>query len=251
MLVVVVVAGLLMAAVFQTVIVQQRSYRQQYSITNARHVSRTTLDLLAVELRELSAASGDLLMASENSLRFRSYRKVGIVCAVPVPAVDRLLVQEFGESVFVGGDAVLVYQEEDDDWIEAAIESAASATTTCPDGSEARELTLNADVSTVRTGAPVRGYQIAAYGLEFIDGKWALARQDDAGTPVSLVEPLASEEDGGLRFRYYDDANTNPITLTDVRRIEVIVRGMSRGTGSVGQLEYLDSLSLQINLRGN
>jgi prepilin-type N-terminal cleavage/methylation domain-containing protein len=253
LLVVVVVAGLLMAAVFQTLIVQQRGYRQQYSVTNARQASRTTLDLLAVELRELSAATGDLAMASQDSLRFRSYRKAGLVCAMP--DLTTLIVREFGSAAFVAEDSVLVYQEENDDWVAALVEGAESAT--CPDGSLARKLEISSDVSPAGTGAPVRGYRMAAYGLELIDGKWALARRDQGEGAVSLVEPLASREQGGLQFLYYNAASDDPFIpsgsagLADVKRVEVVVRGISLGTGNAAQREHLDSLSLQVNLRGN
>ena len=88
LLAVVVIAVLIMGAVMQTLVVQQRGYRQQSSITNARQSSRMALDLLTVELRELSARDGDLLMAEEDSIRFRSFQKVGIVWRCPARSMN-------------------------------------------------------------------------------------------------------------------------------------------------------------------
>lgn len=254
LLVVVVVAALMMTAVFQTLIVQQRGYRQQFSMTNARQNSRTTLDLLGVELRELSAKGGDLLMASRDSIRFRSYRKAGIVC--DIPNANQPLVVELGDSPFEQGDSLLVYLEEGDTWTARPVTGASAAT--CPGGVPARALTVAPALTNVALGAPVRGYRKVAYGLEADGGKPVLARREEGTAPVTLVTPLASSAQGGLRFRYFRangfEMNGIPLSGPDrdsVARIEVTVRGTSLGTGSASRREHLDSLSLQVTLRGN
>ena len=51
MLVVTVVATVLLGAIFQTLVVQQRSYREQNAIINARQTARASIEVLAAELR--------------------------------------------------------------------------------------------------------------------------------------------------------------------------------------------------------
>jgi hypothetical protein len=99
---------------------------------------------------------------------------------------------------------------------------------------------------------------MVAYGLATAGNKSVLARREGVGAPVTLVEPLASSAQGGLRFRYFRADGTEiistPLSALDraaVARIGITVRGSSLGTGSASRREYLDSLSLQVNLRGN
>lgn len=242
LLAVVVIAVLIMGAVMQTLVVQQRGYRQQSSITNARQSSRMALDLLTVELRELSARDGDLLMAEEDSIRFRSFLKVGIVCEMPSTA-DELKVGVVGDALFAPGDSVLVFIEDGNVWerdrVTAVEESSCGPAT-------AWKLSLSTGVAATE-GAPVRGYRQLSYGAFQLNGQTMLGRRDVDGT-VPLLGPLA---DGGLKFRYYDVFGNETSVLADTHRIDVLVRGMSLGTGSAAQREYVDSLSLQINLRGN
>lgn len=257
-LMVVVVATVIMTAVVQAMLTQQRGYRQQTAMVSARQSSRTVLDLLAVELREVSTRSagmlaGDLLMAAPESIRFRAFRKVGLVCDLD-PGMGVLRVVELGDVAFDNGDRLLAFQQEGDAWADGEVNNASS--TSC--GSEpARELQVGPLAANgVEIGAPVRGYEELGYGIFEIDDQWMLGRRDSDGTVVGLVGPLAEPGSHGLRFRYFDSAG-NPLSAPlsaaareQVARIEVVVKGVSHGAGAPGS-EYTDSLSHQVYLRGN
>jgi prepilin-type N-terminal cleavage/methylation domain-containing protein len=250
LLVVIVITGVLMVAVTQVLITQQRGYRQQTAVVNARQSSRTVLDLLAVELRELSAADGDLLIAEEELVQFRAYRKLGIACEVELGV--SIKVEEFGDVPFENSDFILVYHEESDGWAAGQVQSAAEDEDGC-----GRVLNVGSlAASDVALGAPVRGFEEYGYGLFDLEKQWMLGRRNRAGDITALVGPLAPPDENGLRFVYYDQAGTElspPLSTASraqVARIEIAVKGKSLGAGTPSG-EHLDSLSMQVYLRGN
>lgn len=264
LLVVTLLGALMMAAVYETLVVQQRGYREQVSIVNARQTTRTSLELLATELREISATGADLLVAEQESLTFRAFRKVGIVCNNVLGT--QLDVWVLGER-FVPGDTVVAFADDDpglsDDnsWLFGTVGDTAPAT--CPSswGSyTAQGLTdmPSLTVSVVGLGGAVRAFQPLTYGHYYLGDQWVLGRHARGESPVALLGPLAPPERGGLYFRYYDatgavftPAPADSAERTRVSRIEILVRGSSLGTGRAGEREHLDSLVAQVRLRGN
>ncbi|HEX6589352.1 MAG TPA: prepilin-type N-terminal cleavage/methylation domain-containing protein [Longimicrobiales bacterium] len=267
--VVVVISSLALLAVYETLITQERTYRYQSAAIDAQGSTRTALSLLAGELREVSASAGgtlrmsgsDLLTTTRDSVRFRAFRKVGIVCSfsrltglvdlwVPGTAferTDRLLVFSEGDSI----------TDEDDHWditspLAVGSPIDASCATEWPTYQvQGLQLAITA-TDSIERGALIRSFETLSYGAYRHDGEWVLGRWDAAGV-VPLVGPTLSPSEGGIRFQYFDVNGTEltPTTAADrarVSRIQVTIRSLSRG-GIEG--DYVDSLTTNVYLRGN
>jgi prepilin-type N-terminal cleavage/methylation domain-containing protein len=262
LMMVVVITAVIMTAVVQSLMSQQRGYRQQTAVVNARQSSRVVLDVLALELRELSTSmggtiGGDLLMASPDSIRFRAFRKVGLVCEVDHSGT--LKVEELGDLAFANGDGILVFEEEAGAWALGEVHGADSEACGTL---EARKLTVGSLAGPgVLTGAPVRAFEELGYGIFEIDGQWMLGRRGTNGVIVPLVGPLVGPQvpadKGGLHFQYFDDSGNpltgNPLSAANrdlVARIEITVRALGRGAPNATGV-HVDSLGLQVYLRGN
>jgi len=259
LLVVTVLAAVILGAIYQTITVQERSYRQTGAIIATQQTMRTALDVLEAELREVSAAGGDLFMARPESIGFRAFRAIGFVCRADIPGL-KLDVWELGEPFTAGGgaDSVIVFIENDpaigtdDQWQTTKISSVSTAD--CPDwnGYPERRLNLSGgSIAGIRPGAPIRSFRRLTYGIQQIGGRWVLARRDPVQGTDALVGPLAPPSDSGLAFRYFD-ANGNPTTNpAAVARIWIMVKGRTPGTGLLGSTAYGDSLFTQLFLRNN
>lgn len=255
-LVVMVVGSLLLAAIYQALVAQQRGYNIQREMVVARQATRTALDVVTAEMREMSASGGDLIDASPGEVTFRAYRKLGIVCAPGSSGVPFEIV-ELGEPFTPGVDSVAVFVENnpemmgDDAWAFGLVGSISPGSCKLGDRTSRR---INVQglggASGIRAGAPVRSFEHLKYGRYLVDGEWVLGRVGGDGDVVPLIGPLAPDAEG-LVFRYFDDtgAEIAPRTAAEraaVRRIQVEVRAAlsARGVGT-------DSLITQIQLRGN
>ena len=267
LLVVVVIGALILGATYQVLAVQERSYRQQSAVISTQQTMRDALAVLESELREISPAAGDLLMMTPDSLTFRAYRAAGFLCDI-IPG-QRIVVQEVpaatpgGGTAFTAGATLLFFIENqqqtgtDDDWGAVVITDAPDPNGTCAAWGGGRGTVLEVSSfpfgsigSTIFFGAPVRSVETLTYGVYDIDGEPVLARHTVGGSLVPVIGPLAPNGQGPV-FRYFD-ANGNPTTNpTAVARIEIVVRGRTRGTGVPGQTDYSDSLVTQLYLRNN
>lgn len=264
LVVTVVVTAAILAAVMQAVVVQQRTYREQMGILNARQTARTALELIGTELREISATGGDIYAVSRDSITFRAFRKVGVVCARP--STNRIEVWELGDK-FVNGDSALVFSNPDPEaqpdgsWIPISVQQRDASGTSCTEAWGNYPLTVLQMFSTysatqVAPGALVRGFVPVTYGRYQINGEWVIGRREGKGPVVPLLGPI--EENDGLTFRYFDvnDVNITPLpndvmdenTRRRIRRIEIAVRARR---GDVGTSTVVDSLVTQVALRGN
>ena len=264
LLVTVVVTATILAAVLQAVVVQQRAYREQMGILNARQTARTALELIGTELREISATGGDVYVASRDSITFRAFRKVGVVCARP--STNRIEIWELGDP-FVDGDSALVFSnpdpqaQPDGSWLPISVQQRDASGTLCGETWGNYPLTVLQMFSThsateVAPGALVRGFVPVTYGRYMIDGVWMIGRREGKGQVVPLLGPITDVD--GLTFRYFDvnddditpppsgsmDANTRQ----RIRRIEIAVRARREVGEASGAVE---SLVTQVALRGN
>lgn len=276
LLIVVIIGGLTMAAIYQTLITQDRSYRHQTAAISTQGTTRTALQLIASELREISASAGDapiatggsdLLMASPDSIRFRAFRKAGIICAVdPGSPPGYLDVWVPGEQ-FAQGDSIFIFIEDDPDtddddrWAKTSLQQIQSEASNpvCEtqwsyDTQSLRSLP-STSVEDAEKGGLVRSYETVTYKSWQYDGEWVLARRSASGT-VPLVGPILPPTDGGLRFRYFDASGnelTNPSTeaaRAQVARVAVQVRAAPPPSAGPDQ-SVIDSLSTNVYLRGN
>ena len=110
MMISMVVAGIIMAAVYQLLIGQSRSYGQQRELMDVHGTLRSAAVLLAWEMRQASAADGDLYSLGANSIALRSPQGSGVVC-VKHPTQPRFGLRGTGLGALTSNpdDSALVY----------------------------------------------------------------------------------------------------------------------------------------------
>ena len=258
LMVVAVLGTLIAAAALQILITNQRAYTAQGAAISGQQSTRMALEVLFSELREVSAAGGDLLVMGGDSIRVRLMRRFSYVCETDFSGQPELIVRNLGGRKFAAGDSVFVYADNDegntndDAWIEARV-SAIDSTDQCPqDSTAATELTFNGQSSlfsadSVGVGAPVRSYEKFTFGVTTLLGDPFLARRSGSdATFVPIAGPLAASN--GLTFAYLDrfgNTTTNPL---NVRQIVVTIRTGSGVMNSLGR-PVSDSITAWIYTR--
>lgn len=271
--IVVVISTIALIAIYQSLITQERTYRYQSAAIDAQGTSRMALQVVASELREISAGAGavanqggtDLLVAAPDSLRVRAFRKIGIVCSVDA-GTNSINVWVPGLS-FAADDVVLLAQagntntDDDDRWVQTTVSSVGASTnpacattwTTYPVQNLRGFAGLTAGV---QAGSLIRSFVSTAYGNYAYDGMNVLGRVEGTNAVEPLVGPILPPARGGLRFRYFDMNNTEITSLgtaaqrSNVERINITVRAVSPGGNPSGG-DWVDSVSTNVFLRGN
>ena len=260
--VVVVLGALVLGAILQVLITNQRTYTVQSAAVQGQQSSRMAVEIMFNELRELSPADGDILSMSSTSMLVRLMRRFGIACDVdvgPTASPPRIRVIDPGGTHFEAEDTVLVFADNreatgnDDVWLRARVIDVDS-TVTCV-GRPALDLEVDTTggvfaSDSVRVGAPVRGYEIYRYQQAnwFSTATPYLVRQDDGvGTPWPIAGPLRPDGQG-VQFIYRDALGNVTSTPTDVRQIEVRIRTGNRVMSSTGGM-VSDSLDAWIYTR--
>ena len=81
LLVVVVLGGLMILAIYQVLITNTRVYAANNAQVQGQQSLRAGLDVLFSELREVSAEEGDIIGMGPDSVTIRASRAFGLVCA--------------------------------------------------------------------------------------------------------------------------------------------------------------------------
>ena len=253
----VVLASVVLASVYRFMLVQSQSYRDQQEMRDVGETLRGASVLLTWELRQLSAADGDLYSIDTNSVTLRSIKGGGIVCNRHV-TLTRYGVwgmsgdMEDGDSalVFMAGGATL----DDDAWRAVEITKVWD-----PDGGGVKYCTwfdgatvesdlvphVSSDTSAVKLGAPFRTFRRVEYGMFQQDGRWWLGRRvAGAASWELLTGPLRAPGAGGLVFTYYDSTGAVTAVPAEVHHVDVEIRGES----VVGSRQ--DSVVTRVTLRG-
>lgn len=268
LLLVLVLGAIILGAAVETLIRQDEAYTFYNAKTEAQQDTRTGIDLLAAEIRELSSTGADLIMATPDSMRFRALRKFGLLCDKDKWA-KRLVVAQLGMEPFESGDSILVYVDgdtlmaRDDEWqvdyVQNTSTSIACATTL---GINLAGLMPSADLIQLTTGmalrydsvypgAPVRSFETLTYRKATWNSVDLLARIQN-GAVAPLVGPLAAAD--GFVLQYYDafgnELTSFPLSAADraaVARIRVRLNAVRRiGGGET----YNDVLTTDVYLRG-
>ncbi len=257
MMIVAVLGALVVAATYQVLLTNQRTYTAQNAQIQGQQTVRAGMDVLFSELRELSRLGGDILAFGSDTLKVRSMRKFGLVCAVNL-ATGTMDVRKYG-TWFEVGDSVVIYAENtttsatDDRWVRGRV-TARDTAIAC--GSvAAQRLTIPAIVTaattssprdTIRVGSNLRSYTHYTYGMYTIDGSPYLGRKDSGGgAAVAMVGPLRTGTPAGLAFRYLDTLNTVTATLANIAVVEVTLRTLSSVRGPNGAFVQ-DSITTRI-----
>ncbi|MBW3553321.1 MAG: prepilin-type N-terminal cleavage/methylation domain-containing protein [Gemmatimonadetes bacterium] len=269
LLLVLVLGTMLLGAVYETLSRQEEAYGLFNAVAGTQQDTRMGMDVLAAELREVSAGGGDLIMATQDSLKIRGLRQFGLICATDKNN-KRFTVANLGAGGFVVGDSVLIYVDQDslkaadDTWQRDVL--SAVGTTTCTTtlglslgsllpGGTLQQLTVpgaGLRFDSIFPGAPIRSFETVTYRVGTTDGEPFLQRVV-SGTATPLFGPVPAT--GGFRIEYFDTAGTQlttfPLSAADraiVQRIrlELHARRRAGGPGST----YTDSLVSDIYLRG-
>ena len=254
LLIVSVLGALVIAATYQVLILNQRTFTAQGAKIEGQQTVRAGLDVLFGELRELSTTESDILGFGPDTLKVRAMRGFGFACAVNVGA-GTLDVRRVG-SWFEAGDSVVIYAENDDgtaaddDWVYGVV-TGQDTTIACGTAQAQRMsvpmvTTAAAALDTVQVGASLRSYVHYTYGLFTIDGAPYLGRKEAGGSPTALVGPLRSSS--GLAFRYLDGTGAVTAVGGDIRQVEVTLRTLSDARGPDG-LPVSDSIVTRVYLR--
>jgi hypothetical protein len=264
LLVAVVVASVLLIAIFQVLLSQQQIFTVQRERIQSQQTVRAGLEVMAGELRELSPTEGDFLLADPDEMEFRVVRGLGIACEKTSNAPLILRVVRRGRAV-AEGDSVHLYVEGNptvpgsDFWVTAGVTAVAADAEPCPvplsaaeeDRPVGRLITLvpsqTIDPADVRTGAILRIVERFSYGLMTFEGEPYLARTGEGALDVvPLVGPVRA--DNGVRFRYFDGDGNETTSLAAIRTVEVTVQTQSGARDPSGRL-IGDSLSVVIHAR--
>ena len=254
LLVVTVLGSLLILAALQVLVTNQQTSTAQSAQIQGQQTLRATSDVLFNELREVSAAGGDLLAMTSTAVTIRAMRKLGIVCTVSVASPPVLTAMRQGQW-FQANDSVFVFADNntnlssDDRWLAVQV-TAVDTTRTCGT-SAAQNLSFAGQAAkftadSVRVGAPVRSFVRYTYGLVTYSGQTYLGRTDPGGSTTPLVGPLRPSD--GLAFTYLDSLGAVTGTATKVRQIRVTIRTTSTVRNALGQM-VADSIVTRIYTR--
>ena len=260
-----VLASVVMGAIYSVMITQTRAYADQRQMTDARETVSGAGVLLTSELRQLAPADGDLYFIAPESLAIRSVQSVAIVCAI-----DQVL-RRFALWNLVGdledfqkkADSAFIFSaggagQSDDKWEREEIKGffkAAGPLANCewtvaqtPD----TVVQLDKPMPGVVVGAPFRSFRAIQYGTFLDGGNWWLGRKTPGGAYEKLTGPLRSPAAGGLVFEYYDANGNVTAVAADVRMIEIVIRSQStrKSRQASGLTERTDSLRTKVFLSG-
>jgi type II secretory pathway pseudopilin PulG len=267
------VAVLIVAAVYNLLIGQNRLYMKQRELQDVRTSVRSAANLLAFELRQVSASGGDLDSISTYDVILRSIQGMGVVCGIHGGEPRLGLYATGGDFAATADDSAMVFEANgsgtaDDAWFIAGLagewgspsaggvpDCAWSGVSVVPDVVVALDTTLAA-LSGIEVGAPYRQFRMVHYGLYLdADGRWWLGRKvGSAASWEKLTGPLSAPSDSGLAFRFYDQSGNATADPTLVRMVDIVLRGESYG--KVPQPRNLapdveeDTLTLRVSLRG-
>lgn len=237
LLIVSLLTAITLAGVYQTLIVQEKSYEAARHMLGDQEALRTGIAILESELREVGAVGGaaiggsDIAAATADSITFRAQRKLGIVC--DLSRNDRwLLVWPVGEQVSAGDQLLFLVDGDtlrysDDRWDTTYVSNVSDASNAgCASawpGQPLQQLKIDnaADLTGVYRGAPIRTYEWVTYALyEFGSLGWGLGRSRDSDPPNYLAGTFAPKGTG-LQFTYFDSGG-NPTTDPNmVSRIQI------------------------------
>lgn len=264
MIIAMVIAGVVMAAVYQLLIVQSRVYGQQRELMDVHETLRSAATLLAWEIRQSWAAGGDLYSIDANSITLRSTRGGGTVCVKdPILPAYGLRGAALGDLTAAPHDSALVYIK-GANWnameiadvlppVEMGIGNCVWAGGGAPDLAVKLTVDFPSDTAGIQIGAPFRAFLRVQYGLyqDAGDGRWWLGRKvSNALSYEKLTGPLLAPASGGLVFTYRDAAGNVTANPTQVVVIDFVIRAESyRRSGNALELQQ-DTLATRVALRG-
>jgi hypothetical protein len=277
------ISMILMAAVYQLMLIQIRSYGTQREQLDVRGSIKSAATLLTWELQEASARGGDLSNIAANSFTVRSVQGAGVVCGRDSARSSYGLYGISGQFSATTNDSLLLFAANglsrgDDSWravkITAVTDPVSGGVPKCFWGDAglgqgtivnrattgtvvpALAVKVTGNSNGVWVGAPALAFRQTTYGL-YLDsgsGRWWLGRKVGAATSYEkLTGPLRSQTQGGLVFTYLDANGVVTTDPTKVAQVDIVIRGESFGQafGASSTLDVRrDTVWTRVALRG-
>jgi prepilin-type N-terminal cleavage/methylation domain-containing protein len=259
----VIVATVILSGVYKVQVVQTRMYGKQREVMDVHGSLRSAAALLSWEVRQSSAAGGDIYAIGANSIALRSVQGVGTVCVRDSTLSRFGIVGTIAAMTATGDDSVLVYAAASSTWKVLRVtdvDTPASlgvgncdwSGSTVPDIAVALGVTAPSDTTGIRVGAPIRAFRRVEYGIyqDVMDGRWWLGRKVGAATSYTkLTGPLMSQSSGGLLITYHDSTGAPTADPTQVATIDLTLRAESFGETAGQNAFEEDSLKTRVALR--
>jgi prepilin-type N-terminal cleavage/methylation domain-containing protein len=248
--------GIVVAGTLRALTAQKKFYARQARILEARHAMRASATILASELREVSAAGGDLYDVASDSVALRSTVGFAIVCGVNGASGSLSLTHLSGHFRLEAADSALVFVENgtgdgDDLWRALQVTAINASGPSCVSGATPeREIAVTGDLSGIWVGAPVRLFRPYVFALFEMDSRWWLGRRNRGSGPnyVPVAGPLAPPGDDGLELTYYRADGATTLDPSLVTRVDIAVRAPTFKTAT--EPAYRD-LSTSTHLRND
>ena len=288
MLVVMVLLTIVGGSLMSVLSKQQRFYRGVSDLGDLRSQLRQAQAVMSSDIRGMSTIRGDIVTMSDSSMDFRYTIGSSIVCTKS-PSIVTLppttlqsgntltsWIQQpaVGDSVWIFDEGNNTSASTDDLWQPFRITSFLPTPGACPPPTytalpdainNSYTMTLDHTMSnTILIGAAMRFVRRAHYSLYQATNTspWYLGYTCSACGTGGTIQPIAgpfnaftevtTPDTSGLRFTYF--ASTGAITsnTTEVARINVVIRGHTRGYLNVPGLKqgiYMDSVRTDIAVR--
>jgi prepilin-type N-terminal cleavage/methylation domain-containing protein len=224
---------------------------------------RSAAELIAFDLRQVSAAGGDLTAITDSSFTVRSSRGAGVLCAKNTgasPTAAYAITSVTGDFAALVGDSVEVMTITNPPlWRVLDVASVGTPGTVGPAscvwaGSSAPTVGILftvgplplGDTVGVRVGSPVRSYRSTQYGI-FTSGnrRWIGRKVSGSATWEMLTGPLRTN---GLTLTYYNAAGAVTTVPAQVSAVRITLRGESFGRTNKRKATQ-DTLTLRVQLR--
>jgi prepilin-type N-terminal cleavage/methylation domain-containing protein len=262
LLIVVVLGGLVLAAIFQILVSNQQIYTRQSQSVLAQQTVRGGIEFLSQEIRELSPGGDDFVDTQADQMTVRVMRKTGVTCLAGGVSGDLQLRAGVMSTGFAADDSILVFFNPDGDpanddfavGMVTQVENLGVGNRCGEENSQRIYTNAPADPATVGEGALIRSFESVTYTTTTDAGETFLARtRPGVGEPELLVGPIAADD--GLLFEYLD-ANGEVISpipgnateRRGIRSIRLTIRTTSQARDAQGQ-PIEESLSVIVNPR--
>lgn len=286
MLVVMVLLTIVGGSLMGVLAKQQRFYQGTADLGDLRSQLRQAEAVISNDLRGLSRPGGDITAMTDSSIDFWYTIGSSIACSAPAGTLTLppaslangntltawIQTPAVGDDVYVFDDNTNTTTSLDDTWRSYKVTGIDSTTggctsyTTAPDASKySYVVTLSQTAqNTIQAGATVRFVRPAHYSLYQSTGDklWYLGYTcpscTTGGTILPIAGPflpytaLATPDQSGIRITYYDSTNTATTDVSQVARINIVLRGQTRGYLNVSGLKrgvYTDSVQMDIAIR--
>jgi prepilin-type N-terminal cleavage/methylation domain-containing protein len=249
LLVALVLLSIVGGVIVRLIATSQRLSRQQSEQVLLQGNVRTGALLVPSELRELavSGTTTDIQAMGTSDITYRALRASGVACSITAGAPGSVRLRRslyFGyRTLAASRDSLLIFMDDnadlttDDRWSAFAV-TGTPTTGTCPDGQPAIVVptTIHADsLARMQLDAPVRSFEVMQLALFQQNSKYWLGARSVSADPTSTLQPvLGPLRSDGLQISYLAANGTATTVPTQVRTIEVMIRGLTQHTATVG-----------------